>query len=598
MTSAHAHLAAAPLFARVAPATLDALAAATTWVALAGGATLFEDGDAADALYIVVRGALHVLVREGDGERRVEVLGAGALAGELGVLLDEPRSAALRAVRDSELLRVPADAFLAALERDPALGVAVSRLLGQRLTKTTHQPRSRTRVRTVALVPLDDRPIEDSLVRALLEGFARTGANACHLSRTVIDRDLGPGGAATQRGEAGESRLLEVCDARERAHDIVLYVADADAGEWSQRAVRQADLVLIVARPDSQPVRGEAEQRLLGLRPPTSIELVLCHEDGRLMAPTIDWLRARTVVRHHHLRISDQSTADRVARFVTGTATGLVLSGGGARGFAHVGVLRALEQARVPVDVIGGSSMGAIVAAQYAAGFDPASMIEMNRRAFSGSDVFDLTVPTVALRKAGSTVRRLRAMFGDRQIEDLPRSFFCITSDLTHATVRVHDRGPVWLWTRASCSIPGLAPPVAFERSLLVDGGLLNNLPVDVMRRRCSGPVIAVNVTPTVDLKTDTPLTAEMSGWAHLWPLLPGGPTPRFPNIGQILSRTVFVSSVRDGQAAAAASDLHLDPPLEGIGMSDFAAIDRIVEAGYQHALARLRDWRPAPAAS
>lgn len=218
-------------------------------------------------------------------------------------------------------------------------------------------------------------------------------------------------------------------------------------------------------------------------------------------------------------------------------------------------------------------------------------MIDLNRRAFSGSDLRDLTLPAIALRKAHSTVHRLCSMFGDRTIEDLPLRLFCITSDLTHARVRVHDRGPLWLWTRASCSIPGLVPPVPYDGSLLVDGGLLNNLPVDVMRARCSGAVIAVNVTPTVDLATESPLLAEMSGWPHVWQLLRPGSVPRFPNITQILSRTVFVSSVRDGEEKARLSDLSLDPPLDGIGMGDFAAIDRIVEAGYRHAVDRLAAW-------
>jgi predicted acylesterase/phospholipase RssA len=272
-----------------------------------------------------------------------------------------------------------------------------------------------------------------------------------------------------------------------------------------------------------------------------------------------------------------------------GTAGGLVLSGGGARAFAHIGVIKALGEAGMPIDVVGGSSMGAIIAGQHAAGLDVDAMVELNRRAFSGSDLSDLTVPTVALRRARSTVRRLASMFGDRQIEDLPLRYFCVTSDLTHARVRVHDRGPLWLWTRASCAIPGLVPPIPSEGSLLVDGGLLNNLPADVMRQRCSGTVIAVNVTPTVDLAVDMPLVTEMSGWPQLWPMLFAGAEPRFPNIAEILSRTVFVGSVRDAQAQARHSDVYLEPALEGIGMGDFAAIDRIVDAGYRAATAAVQ---------
>ena len=129
---------------------------ATEWVLLPGGTALFEQGDEPDALYVLIRGRLHVLVHEsGGGIHSIDYLGAGALVGELGVLLGEPRTASLRAVRDAELLRVPRETFMNLLETEPALGAAVSRLLGQRLKRTTKQPRVRPRVRTVALLPID-----------------------------------------------------------------------------------------------------------------------------------------------------------------------------------------------------------------------------------------------------------------------------------------------------------------------------------------------------------------------------------------------------------------------------------------------------------
>lgn len=594
---ARALLAANPLFSGIGPAALLALDAATSWVLVAGGTSLLEQGDESDALYLLARGTLHVVVRDvGGDDRSIEYLAAGALVGELGVLLGEPRSATLRAVRDAELLRVPRDTFLRILETEPALGAAVARLLSQRLKRTTKQPRVRLRVRTVALLPLDGQPVSPDFVRSFLDALAREDVPSCHLSSASLEAALGAGAAAVDRGESGDSRILELCDRIEREHSIVIYESDPVYGAWTERCIRQADLVLLVGQAGGAAVPGPIERRALAGRRPGSTELVLVHSAGEPPSTTIDWLRHRSMIGHHHVHRGQADSYERLARFVTGSAAGLVLSGGGARGFAHIGVIKALRDAAIAIDVIGGSSMGAIIAAQHAAGFDVDAMIELNRRTFSGSDLSDLTVPTVALRRARSTVRNLRAMFGERQIEDLPISYFCISSDLTQARVRVHDRGPLWLWTRASCAIPGLVPPVPSDGSLLVDGGLLNNLPADVMRHRCSGAVIAVNVTPTVDLTVDTPLVAEMSGWPHLWPMLrPGGAQRPFPNIAQILSRTVFVGSVRDAQAQAQHSDLYLEPALAGVGMGDFAAIDRIVEEGYQHAAAQIAAW-PAQA--
>ena len=584
-----AHLAANPLFSGVSTRALDVLDAATEWVLLPGGTTLFEQGDEPDALYVLLRGTLHVLVEESDGGvQSIDYLGAGALVGELGVLLGEPRTASLRAVRDAELLRVPRETFMNLLDTEPALGAAVSRLLGQRLKRTTKQPRVRPRVRTVALLPVDGRPVPAEFVRSFLDALTGAGATASHLSSAGLERQLGAGASAVTRGDAGDSRILELCDDLERDHSLVIYEGDDTTGAWTERCLRQADLVLLVANASSPPEPGALERRAADGRPPGSMDLVLLHTDDAVGSGTLEWLRHRDLIGHHHVHAGRPQSYERLARFVTGTAGGLVLSGGGARGFAHIGVIKALGEAGIPIDVIGGSSMGAIIAAQHAAGLDVDAMVELNRRSFSGSDLSDLTVPTVALRRARSTVRRLSSMFGDRQIEDLPLRYFCVTSDLTHARVRVHDRGPLWLWTRASCAIPGLVPPIPSEGSLLVDGGLLNNLPADVMRQRCSGTVIAVNVTPTVDLTVSVPLVAEMSGWPHLWPMLFAGAERRFPNIAEILSRTVFVGSVRDAQAQARYSDVYLEPPLEGIGMGDFAAIDRIVDAGYRAAIATL----------
>jgi predicted acylesterase/phospholipase RssA/CRP-like cAMP-binding protein len=599
MTSPLPFLTAIPLFAGIQPATLEALSAGTTWLSLAGGATLFEEGDPSDALFVVVRGTLHVLLNEPGGETRtVGFLSPGSLVGELGVLLAESRSATIQVVRDAELLRVPGDVFMRCLGDDAALGVAVARLLGQRLKRTTRQPRIQARVRTVALVPLGGQPLPGEFAQSLCDALSALGATPSRLSSAGIDRQLGDGVSAISRGEQGDGRILELCDALEREHSVVIYEADPSPGAWTARCLRQADLALLVGDAARPQPPDALEQTVAAGRPAGAIGLVLVR-DTPAPSATIDWLRHRSVGGHHHLRLGHRADYQRLARFVTGAANGLVLSGGGARGFAHIGVIKALHELHVPVDVVGGSSMGAIIAAQFAAGYDADAMIDLNRRAFSGSDFSDYTVPSVALRKGASTVRRLTAMFGDRQIEDLPVRFFCITSDLTNARARVHDRGPLWLWTRASCSIPGLAPPISSDGSLLVDGGLLNNLPVDVMRLRCSGAVIAVNVTPTVDLTTDAPLEAHMSGWPHLWRALRPDPMLRsFPNIAQILSRTVFVSSVRDGQEKARLSDLLLEPPLDGVGMGSFDAIDRVVESGYRHALERLAAWplRPDPA--
>jgi len=270
-----------------------------------------------------------------------------------------------------------------------------------------------------------------------------------------------------------------------------------------------------------------------------------------------------------------------------------VLGGGGARGFAHIGVIRALREGGVPIDLVGGTSMGAILAAQCAMGRDDREMLAMTRRAFLGRPGrSDLTLPLVALHSGRATSRRLKNMFDDRTIEDLPIGYFCVSCNLTRAQVDVHDRGPVWFWARVSCSVPGLLPPVPYHGDLLVDGGLLDNLPVAEMRRRLGGFVAAVDVSVAVDLSVSTELAAEApwSGTSQVSRLLTGRPS--LPNIVNVLMRTAEISSVRDSRVSGSPADLYLHVPVEGIAMTDFASLDRIVALGYEYTMRRLEEYQ------
>ena len=325
----------------------------------------------------------------------------------------------------------------------------------------------------------------------------------------------------------------------------------------------------------------------------TRVELALLRRAGVTPTGTAAWLDTAPFSAHHHLSTSDIADHDRLARRLSGRAWGLVLGGGGARGFAHIGVIRALRQGGVPIDMIGGTSMGAILAAQFAMGCDTEEMLEITRRAYlTGRAGNDLTLPCVSLHTGRATVRRLKAMFGDRAIEDLPTPYFCVSCNLTRATTVVHERGPVWFAARVSCAVPGLVPPVPYRGDLLVDGGLLDNLPVDVMRRRLGGSVAASDVSVAIDLAVDESLSPEApwSGSRHL--LRKFTARPRLPNIVHMLMRTAEIGSVRDSQVSGSPADLYLRVPVEGIAMTDFKALDRIVALGYEYTARRLDEHR------
>jgi NTE family protein/lysophospholipid hydrolase len=278
----------------------------------------------------------------------------------------------------------------------------------------------------------------------------------------------------------------------------------------------------------------------------------------------------------------------RLARSLAERAVGLVLGGGGARCFAQIGVIRALRECGIPIDSVGGTSMGAIVAAACAMGWDHAAMVRLARRAFVESKSFlEYTLPMISFIRGRRLDRVSREIFGDTQVEDLWIPQFSVSSNLTTTEPIVHRRGPVWKAVRASGSLPGVLPPVLAGRHLLVDGGVLNNLPGDVMRARSGGPLIVVDVAPEEDLHAECDCVP--SPWWMLWKRLRSGRGGAgMPGIFDIMIRATLLSSIRAAKAMRKEADLYLHPPVQCYGMLQFDAIEQIVETGYQYALRQI----------
>jgi predicted acylesterase/phospholipase RssA/CRP-like cAMP-binding protein len=588
------HLASNALFARVDPATLAAFDTEGHWLHLAGGQLLFRQGDPADALYLVARGSLQVIVEEPDGRSRpVDTLGRGALVGEMALLLNDTRTATVIARRDSELVRIDKSEFDRLIDAYPSIAVGIARMLGARLKRTTRASSVDSRIRTIALLPITPGASAYRFGERLIAAIAAEAADqVCLVTSEMVDREH-PGAADADHDHEDGRRVLRWMSELEDRYRYVIFEADPARPTWTRRCLREADVTLLLAAARDEPTRSAIEQTFLPNDPNdhrTPVELVLLHDANTTrISGTSRWLDARIVARHHHVRDGCDDDHRRVARFLTGRAVGLVLSGGGARGLAHIGVIKALRAHGWPIDVIAGSSMGAIIAAQYATGHDVDEIVRLTRREFAGRQELDLTLPIVSLYSASATVRKMKRLFGEVCIEDLPVGFFCATTNLTRAESVVHDRGPVWLWTRTSCAIPGLAPPVPRAGDLLVDGGLLNNLPADVMRQRCDGLVIGVDVTSGVDLRTTAAEHTQLSGWPQLWQRLTRT-DGAFPSIVDILSRTALVGSIRDAARMEAQCDVYLQPLVEQFAMTDFQEIDALIAAGVRAADAALAE--------
>lgn len=567
--SLRALLRASALFRHLHEDELAALEQVLHWFVLPGGATLFDAGETSDALYLLRSGSLGVfrVSSETGAETCIGLIAAGESVGELGLIVDQPRSATVRALRDSELLRLSRAAFDALIQRQPAAmleaaRISVERLLMRRSGDLLSSPR------TLAVLPHD------------------AGADAPAFAQ-ALQRAL---------SVYGSCRLLEAQDAAERtsawfaqqesASRFVIYLAGPHEDDWRELCLRQADALVLLATADAVP--SPWPERACQSAPQAqhrARHLVLKHARSEVgWGRGAAWLAAAPGARLHHWCRADD--IERIARLIAGRSLGLVLSGGGARGFAHIGVVRALREAGMRIDAVGGTSIGAIIAAGVAAGWSDEEMIERYRRAFvAGRPLSDYTFPFVAMTTGRRVSELLQDAFGQRHIEDLELPFFAVSANLTSGDAVTHRSGLLWYWLRASSAIPGVLPPVFHQGQVLVDGAVINNLPTDTMREQSVGDVIGVDIGADDVLHAAVEEHASPHGWRLL---LDQFGRPSRPGVVSILLRAGMVNSKAANADRRAKASLLLAPPVTGVGLLDWAAYDRAIELGYQYALREI----------
>jgi NTE family protein len=352
--------------------------------------------------------------------------------------------------------------------------------------------------------------------------------------------------------------------------------------------------VLVLAEADIPARQPPALHEWRGAEAPLApVELVLLRPEGDPSPHTLDWQRSTGARAHYYVHPWDAHDLEALKRQISGRGIGLVLGGGGARGFAHIGLLRALEQLEIPIDVCGGTSMGAFVAALLACGFDSVEATQVARETFIDNNYLnDYTLPRVSLIKARKFLGRLRAIFGARRIEELRRTYYCISTNLSTGASVVHDYGPLAEWVGTSMAVPGVAPPIAWRGDLLCDGGVVNNLPTDVMQSLERGSIIACSVSSDTDI--------QLPGAGIDWPdpeallHLPSAAPVRPPRFSEILLRTATLASDTTlARAAAERADVYLRMPVQDYGMFDWTKLDALIDLGYEQAmrtLAPLRD--------
>lgn len=552
-------------------------------VALASGQALYEAGSAPEALYVVVSGRLRAEYEQAEQLRGWREIGRGESVGGLSILSMRPHRARLLAVRDSRLLRIPAPAFLDAFDAEPAAARRVLQRWLQRLFERQAEQRARWGIgslRTVAVVGGHDGAPVEAVARGLAQALSQD--NLClRLDREQALRRLG--GEIGREVGADEPALALWLNEMEQRHRHLVLQGGCQMDAWTMRCIRQADRVLLVCDSGAPLIPGPVLRRLGETGSLAEVEIAAT---GRADGQPAAWRELAGAVMIHRLRECSGAEFERLSRMLGGRALGLALGGGGARGFAHVGLLEAMEKLGLVADIVYGTSMGAFIGALVARGHDARAVREAAVDTWVRRKLLnDYTVPRVSLIRARKARRHLERLFGSARIEDLPLHFGCVSTNLNKGTAVVHDTGLIAHWVGASMSVPGIAPPVVYRGELLVDGGLVAPVPVEQVVDLARGPVVASDVTAEENFR-------GLPDDARPEQLQRSAAEVRTEveqvNIFQILFRAATLTSPEEYVRRQRLADCYLRMPVAGIGMFHWDKAETVIDAAREVALRRL----------
>lgn len=555
-------------FLRSAPkSVLKELAQHARWYSVPGGFPLFLENESAETMWFVRSGSLGAF--RNNQNNTPELIGhirAGEPVGEMALISDDKHSASVYALRDTEVFALDKATFNYFIRRHSELMQSLARTILFR-TKQNRRKSAQANPKVFGLISASPT-IE-------IEKRAKEIANAIKaIGKTV-----------TIINDEHQNNSIEWFDEIERNNDFVLLCALLGDSVWSQICLRQADRIWVFGRTDAKPSYPLMPDNLSPLQEFRLVDVVLIKKVGKAPASTPrEWLEAAGASRLLSWRESNEHDVKTLARTIAGTSVGLVLSGGGARAFSQIGAIRAFREAGYEFDFYGGTSMGGVVAACAAMGWNDNEIEDHIIRAFVHSNPLnDYILPVVAMTSGKKVEQRLYEHFGETLIEDLPRPYFCVSSNLSTARAKIHRVGRICDALRASIALPGILPPVVENNEVYVDGAVLNNFPIDIMRTMHRGMNIGVDVTAEHDLNASEFINP---GSFFSWVMKHGFHSP--PPIAELLMRSATAAS--EPFKIANKSDIYIVPELGGIELRDWKSFDKAVDAGYAATVRYLKE--------
>jgi NTE family protein len=580
------------LFQIVDDQLLQEVGDALTLVQLQPGDLLVTQGEQSDHLFLVLSGRLRAVRRHGD---RVEVIGEivrGESVGEIGLITGASRSATVVAVRDSLVAKISRARFEQILSRNPELAMALMRTVVHRSQSAEKPPHVRSERVTLCLIAVTSGLDLEAVARPLMAAIKELGSHV----QLLTGREFGEFPFRDREDRNPDGAVAHWLDRAEADTKALILLADPGPTSWTATCIQRSDEILLVADANTTPQVCATEACFLGkgqslIRPKQT--LVLLHDrEKRAPTGTAAWLDRRPVDRHLHIRPARAQDVRRLARLVTGRGVGIALSGGGARGFAHIGVLNALADVGIELDVIGGTSIGAAIGGLRAMDLTGEALTRAARRIFveSGNPTSDYNLfPLVSLIKGRRTRRITEQAILDIAgqhigLEDSWTTYFCVAGNYSTETEAVLRRGSFSKALLASFAIPGALPPIIIDGHLFVDGGTVNNMPVDVLEGYGLSKRLAV------DLLSDGVRKVEVDWIPGTIALLLDRLRPRakrrynLPALPELLLNASMLQSVRRQREMRARADICFRPTLRRVGLLDWHRFDAVVQDGYKSA--------------
>ncbi|MBA4227500.1 MAG: cyclic nucleotide-binding protein [Hyphomonas sp.] len=565
-----------PLLKDVSQRAMRSAGKEARWFALPAGQPLFLAGEPADSIYFVLSGALGAFGAKGEFVGHIR---PGEPVGEMALFLggvgtngdgeghDKPHSGSVYALRDSEVIALSRAGWKLLVKSEPELLEGMIRIILRRLGRGDQRtgeaaPKVYTLLSTSPTIDLGLR------ARALKTALARFGKRA-----VIVDE------------AQGSEKPAAFFDNLEIEYDAVILTAAIGDTPWFRLSTRQADRIWVLARSDARPSTPLMPEDTSPAQRLKLIDVVLIHPGAeRRASRPQEWLQAAGAKRLFHWQGDNGADAMRLARIMTGRSVGLVLSGGGARAYSHIGAIRAIRELGIPIDFAGGASMGAVVAACVAIGWSDEEIDWRIRKAFVETNPLgDYTLPVVGMVKGKRVNQRLQEHFGEIDIGDLQIPFFALSTNLTDGQAKLHRCGLLRTALRATISLPGILPPLVDGEDILVDGAVLDNFPVEPMRELHQGFVIGSDVSAIRDGLNREEFVHPESFWQ--WVFKRGFSSP--PPIAGLLMRA---ATIRDDRLTPRdKADILILPELPDIELRDWKAYDASVEAGYKAAMEALK---------